>query len=49
MEITCGALMLYQSQLTDVAVESTFKWHWLVDGVQEQGFRAYLANTNAIK
>jgi transposase len=30
-------------------VESTFNWYWLVDGLQEAGYRVHLANTTAIK
>ncbi len=30
-------------------VESTYNWYWLVDGLQEAGYRVQLANTAAIK
>ena len=32
-----------------MVVESTFNWYWLVDGLQEAGYRVHLANTTAIK
>lgn len=39
----------WQQELAGVVVESTFNWYWLVDGLQEAGFRVHLANTVAIK
>ncbi|MBX9868676.1 MAG: IS110 family transposase [Burkholderiaceae bacterium] len=45
----CSALRPYQSALAGVVVESTFNWYWLVDGLQERGFKVHLANTTAIK
>ncbi len=39
----------WQSELTGVAVESTYNWYWLVDGLQAAGFVVHLANTTAIK
>lgn len=32
-----------------IAVESTFNWYWLVDGLMERGFDVHLANPSAIK
>lgn len=32
-----------------VVVESTFNWYWLVDGLNENGFRARLANPAAME
>jgi transposase len=32
-----------------VAVESTFNWYWLVDGLMDAGHRAHLTNTWAVK
>jgi transposase len=45
----CAALGPYQSTLAGVVVESTFNWYWLVDGLQEHGYKVHLANTTAIK
>jgi transposase len=39
----------YQEQLKGVVVESTYNWYWLVDGLQEAGYRVHLANTGAIR
>jgi transposase len=43
------ALRAHQSELYGIVVESTFNWYWLVDGLQEAGYRVLLANTAAIK
>lgn len=42
-------LATHRSELCGIAVESTFNWYWLVDGLQEAGYRVLLANTAAIK
>lgn len=34
----------YKKRLTQVAVESTFNWYWLVDGLQAAGYPVVLAN-----
>jgi transposase len=44
-----AALEVHRDQLSGVVVESTFNWYWLVDGLQEAGYRVHLANTTAIK
>jgi transposase len=38
----------YQSELTAIAVESTFNWYWLVDGLMDHGFHVQLVNTLAV-
>ncbi len=43
------ALAPYQSELSGIAVESTFNWYWLVDGLQEKGYSVHLVNTTAVK
>lgn len=43
------ALAPFQDGLTGIAVESTFNWYWLVDGLQEKGYRVHLVNTVAVK
>ena len=37
----------YREELTGIAVESTFNWYWLIDGLEESGYRAHLVNTLA--
>lgn len=44
-----SALEIHRAELSGVVVESTFNWYWLVDGLQEAGYRVHLANTTAIK
>jgi len=43
------ALAPHRGELAGVVVESTYNWYWLVDGLQENGYRVHLANTAAIK
>jgi transposase len=43
------ALAPYRERLRGVAVESTFNWYWLVDGLMDAGYRVKLANTTAIE
>lgn len=35
--------------LQGVAVESTYNWYWLVDGLQAAGLKVHLVNTAAVK
>lgn len=37
LSLTLSALEPYQADLVGVAVESTFNWYWLVDGLQAKG------------
>ena len=39
----------YREDLEGVAVESTFNWYWLVDGLEDAGHRVHLTNTWAVK
>ena len=47
--LTLKALAPYRESLQGIAVESTFNWYWLVDGLQEQGYNIQLVNTTAVK
>jgi hypothetical protein len=38
-----------KSQLQSMAVESTFNWYWLVDGLRAQGYPIDLANPAKIE
>ncbi len=42
-------LAAHRAELVGVVVESTYNWYWLVDALQEDGYRVHLANTSAIK
>lgn len=45
--LVLSMLAPYEGDLRGVAVESTFNWYWLVDGLMEAGYEVHLANTNA--
>ncbi|MDB6030212.1 MAG: Transposase family protein [Verrucomicrobiales bacterium] len=39
----------YQSRVDTIAVESTFNWYWLVDGLRANGYNTVLANPAAME
>jgi len=39
----------YQADLAGIVVESTYNWYWLVDLLQDHGYRVHLANPTAIQ
>jgi transposase len=39
----------YKADLVGIAVESTFNWYWLIDLLQENGYRVHLANPAAMQ
>lgn len=39
----------FKELIQGIVVESTFNWYWLVDGLQESGYKVHLANTTAIQ
>jgi transposase len=49
LAITKAALEPYRAELVAVAVESTFNWYWLVDGLMEAGYAVRLVNTAAVR
>ncbi len=49
IEVILTALEPFKQTLEGVVVESTYNWYWLVDGLQEKGYRVHLANPSAIK
>lgn len=38
----------YRDQLIAIAVESTYNWYWLVDGLIDHGYDVKLVNTNTL-
>ncbi len=44
-----AALRSCAGTVHSVAVESTYNWYWLVDGLQDAGFVVHLVNTAAVK
>ena len=49
LEAILEVLEPYRDDLEGVAVESTFNWYWLVDGLDEAGYQMHLVNTWAVK
>jgi transposase len=49
LAVVLRTLEPYRAQLAGVAVESTYNWYWLVDGLQAAGYRVHLVNTSAVK
>ena len=49
LDVILRELEPYRSELAGVAVESTFNWYWLVDGLMDHGYSVKLVNTCAVK
>ena len=49
MSEVLAALAPFRERITAVAVESTFNWYWLVDGLQDAGYATRLVNTSAVR
>lgn len=49
LDIIKKALQPFKKTLAGIAVESTFNWYWLVDGLQDGGYNVHLANPAAIQ
>lgn len=42
------ALEPHRKEITGGAVESTFNWYWLIDGLMDADYRVHLVNTTAV-
>lgn len=49
LEATLDYLTPYRKNIIGIAVESTYNWYWLVDGLMEAGYSLHLVNTAAVK
>ncbi|MFW6012543.1 MAG: IS110 family transposase, partial [bacterium] len=49
LEVVLQELEPYREELTGIAVESTYNWYWLVDGLMEAEYPVSLVNTSAVK
>jgi transposase len=49
LESVVRALQPFQKRLEKIAVESTYNWYWLVDGLQDHGYPVVLANPAAMQ
>jgi transposase len=47
--VTRETLNPFEEDLVGVAVESTYNWYWIVDGLMEKGYKVHLANPSAIQ
>ena len=48
LEAVKKALNPFAANLEGIVVESTYNWYWLVDGLQEEGYKVHLANPASI-
>jgi len=44
LESVLRALQPFKKRLEKIAVESTYNWYWLADGLQDHGYAVVLAN-----
>ena len=49
LESVLQALQPFKKRLEKIAVESTYNWYWLVDGLQDHGYPVVLANPAAME
>ncbi len=49
LSVILPQLAPYRESLQAIAVESTYNWYWLVDGLMEAGYAVKLVNTAAVK
>ena len=47
--IILDALSHIREPIDGIAVESTYNWYWLVDGLLDAGYQVHLVNTSAVK
>ncbi len=48
LSLTLSELKPYRAELVAIAVESTYNWYWLVDGLMDAGYQVKLVNTSAV-
>ena len=49
LQVVLRVLQRCRESMVGIAVESTFNWYWLVDGLMEAGYELHLVNTAAVK
>ena len=49
LDLILEQLSVYKSRITAIAIESTFNWYWLVDGLMDAGYTVKLVNTAAVQ
>ncbi|BFU90872.1 MAG: hypothetical protein NTAFB01_20590 [Nitrospira sp.] len=48
LALVLAALEPYRATVEGIAVESTYNWYWLVDGLMDAGYRMHLAHAPAL-
>ena len=49
IETVLEQLIPYRKEIVALAVESTYNWYWLVDGLMDAGYKVHLANPAAMQ
>ena len=49
LELILQQLSTFIDDIVAIAIESTFNWYWLVDGLQAAGYEVKLVNTAAVQ
>jgi len=49
INIILNTLQIFKHETVGVVIESTFNWYWLVDGLEDGGYKVHLANPVAIQ
>ena len=49
IDVIVKQLSVFKDKIVAIAIESTFNWYWLVDGLQSQGYQVKLVNTAAVQ
>jgi transposase len=49
LEHVLKALKPFKKTMKGIVIESTYNWYWLVDGLEENGYKVHLANPAAIQ
>lgn len=49
LEVILKQLLVYINDIVAIAIESTFNWYWLVDGLKAAGYEVKLVNTAAVQ
>ena len=44
LDLIVQAIKPFRKNLAGIAIESTFNWYWLVDGLMDAGYMVHLAN-----
>ena len=42
MEWIREVLVAFEAELVGIAVESTYNWYWMVDGLMDKGYKVHL-------